>query len=383
MSSHPHIRAAYFRVSLDEAQEALKDCIENLMSTTAPATLRNREKIRMKFLFTVQAFEPDLEEHRLWFHDTLEKYYQKFLVFLVLALRQPDGTYKCTAGTMKEAYLTFCWHIARFAVDAQGKLIGSKLLSAEGYHQFLKDQCYTLITKYKLARHQKPRIMLTEFELRLIVEQNLLMSQKFNRLVALQRICLALTLFYTLCRPGSLGPSEKVYKQDKKYPCVKHVKFIRIDRLKYRVKLQIMQLKGHNTTFTGEQREYILEPVKNWFNIMLEHGIYMTIEDLANSTDLYLPIDPTRMEEPLFLASGPGGRGFKDPPEPMVSTGITAGMKTVAVKNKFGKDVAETLLTHIEPGSHKFYSSETAAFDLTGMMLNELPIPLDANKMAS
>lgn len=125
--------------------------------------------------------------------------------------------------------------------------------------------------------------------------------------------------------------------------------------------------------------------------------------------------------EPLFLAYQDGGKQFSADRQPLTARGITYLIKTVT-RNAglaegtaycfrrgaandvcrffsrpsfffisyrddlsqyeviLGKEFSEQLLTHTPGGSLHFYSENTANVNIVGARLNELPIPMDANK---
>ena len=136
------------------------------------------------------------------------------------------------ADTLLEKAMQFANAICRFGRDPQTKLkAGSKFIN-DGFLQKIVDQTYSskmfptycaytqpllLVTSAnKLQRHLNPKTYFGREEYQLMVKQAPNDSLLHGRKVTVQKITVVGLGFIIGLRPGSLGPSEKLYEEHEK-----------------------------------------------------------------------------------------------------------------------------------------------------------------------
>ncbi|KDR84788.1 hypothetical protein GALMADRAFT_217850 [Galerina marginata CBS 339.88] len=406
----------YHSAELDNLKAQVNELLQNIESRASPSSKKKRAVAELRWELLLEAYDPDaLASHRTWHEETVMKNYKFMLPILVLTCKGSKGRRFIKGPTLHEMMQLFTWAIARNTRNDAGEAVGPMMLAKKAMLSEFEDQVITLITRFNLDRYNDEKSYYGEHELKLITQEALFNTQKSGRLQAIQRICLMDTTFFTLCRPGSLGPSNAEYKAQGKYPRLSDIKLFRLAESTYRTELTLRHFKGNNNTAAGEVRRFIFEPTKNWENVLFDISIYFvvlllgrgalegitTLDQLRSHKAYSIPIRDDMLQEPLFLAINGGGHGFRSPPDPIGANSISmmcsklcmnAGLAASSVyafrRNgakhysiAMGKELAEMMLVHAAPGALHFYSDNTANVDPVATMMNELPVPHNQNVM--
>ncbi|KIM43874.1 hypothetical protein M413DRAFT_9764 [Hebeloma cylindrosporum] len=400
---------------------------EELVSRSAPGTLDKYHHLELNWECFMANQEPRLSSNEIWYSDVVSRNILHFLPRIVqVSVGRAAANGKIKASTLCTYLTQLCLAIYRLVTDrVSGEKVGNELLRGKLFSD-LKDQVHTLILSEKLDRHEELKTYFGVEELQLIIEQALEDTKLSGRASAIQRITITVICCMTGLRPSSLGPSNKTYGAQGKYPRLFDITIFQTAPLTWRVPLNVRFFKGYLNSPVGLSRVMSFDPVTNWFNVPFDAAMWIvlylflrgaleginascrvfivgpyslasckTLQDLANNKLANIPIKASMKDEPLFLALGPRGKAFAVPQRTISAKGVSDGIAasaesaglppgtaynfrrdngdTGSMGVVLGKEVAELILVHQSDGQLHHYSRNTANVDLVGARLNELP----------
>ncbi|KAJ7577081.1 hypothetical protein C8J56DRAFT_972273 [Mycena floridula] len=333
------------------------------------------------------------------------------LGFLELLARIPGRgeNGRIAAGTLEQYKTTLNQIILRYCCDPNALKAGMRLLTVGGLYGRHEATVRALTIKYKLSRHVKESERHGPREVRQIAETVLKRASGAGRgfiEVAIQLILLILISLFTSCRPGSLGWSYDKLRKEGKYPKMRDVRVYRLPGgpMRFQVDFDIVNLKNGNDTI-GKKQIITFLPVESWTNVLFDptvwwilhlflRGAFKNIDNLDDllAGDYTLEIKEEMLDDPLFLASDIGGRGFL-PNEPISAASISRQVKRACVNAKLpktglyayrkaaadhysiilGHELTEALMCHRQNGELRTYEAGggVAHLDVVRIRLGE------------